>query len=167
MAGEWSLVLKATLSPVLRWLPGGVLRWRYPIPKCQECLTAVAPGVGPHIYINAERSPAIAGLNLTLMNRLPFPVKVDGIHLALRLEDSALTNGDQIVRMTIPAWGIQQIALNEIHLSEGQVGIVRKHKNESPILKVTGYITCESPVGEFTKNLQLDTRAFIYRGGER
>ena len=94
MAGEWSLVLKATLSPVLRWLPGWVLRWRYPIPKCQECLTAIAPGVGPHIYINVERSPAIVGLNLTLMNGLPFPVKIDGVHLELTFESTVVSGSD-------------------------------------------------------------------------
>jgi hypothetical protein len=69
------------------------------------------------------------------MKRLPFPVKVDGIHLALRLEDSALTNGDQIVRMTIPAGGYSKLPLARFICLKGRLGLL---ENIRPILKVTG-----------------------------
>ncbi len=167
MAGEWSALFKVVLSPVLRWLPGWVLRWWYPIRKCQECFAVAAYGVGPHVYVNAERSPAIEGLNLTFMNGLPFAVKVEGLHLEVGLESRTLTNSEQIVKEAVPAGGTRQISVNEIHLSDGQAKIVREHPNECPILKVTGYVACESPVGEFKTNLQLETRAFIYRGDGR
>lgn len=164
MAGEWSALFKVVLSPVLRWLPGWALRWRYPIQKCQECFAVAAHGVGPHVYVNAERSSAIVGLNLTFMNGLPFAVKVEGVHLELSLESRTLTNSEKTVKETVPAGGTRQISVNEIHLSDGQAGIVREYPSECPVLRVTGYVSIKSPAGEFRKNLQLETRTFIYRG---
>lgn len=167
MAGEWTALLKTFVSHVLRWLPGWALRRWYPIQKCQEYLTVSAYGVGPHIYINAERAPAIAGLNLTLMNGLPFAVTIEGCHLELSLESRTLTNGDQTVRETVPAGGTRQISINEIHLSDGQARIVREYPSECPILRITGNVSCKSVVGEFTKPLQMETRPFIFRGADR
>jgi hypothetical protein len=164
MAGEWSALLKAVASPILRWLPGWALRSWYPVRKCSEYLTVSAPGVGPHIYVNAQRSPAIANWNVTFVNGLPFPVKVEGFHLEFNLESRTLTNAEQAVRETIPAGGTRQIGVSEIHLSDGQARIVRQSANESPILSITGHVSCGSVVGEFKKNLQMETRIFIYRG---
>ena len=164
MAGEWGALLKATGSHVLRWLPGRVLRWQYPVRKCSEYLTVSTHGVGPHIYVNAERSPAIANLNLTLMNRLPFSVKVEGFHLEFSLESRALTNREQAITETVPAGKILQISVDEIHLSDGQARIVQELANDCPILNIAGHVSCASVVGEFKKHLQMDTRAFIYRG---
>ncbi len=80
MAGEWGALTKVILSSVLRWLPGWILRWWYPIGKCQESLTVEAHGVGPHIYVNADRAPAIIGLKITLINGLPFFVTIENLH---------------------------------------------------------------------------------------
>lgn len=164
MAGEWGAISKATLSYVLRWSPGFVLRWWYPIRKCNEYLTVSAHGVGPHIYVNADRSPAIAGLNLTLTNGLPFEVKADGIHLELSLESRTLTNSEQAVKEAVPACGVRQISVNEIHLSDGQAKIVRQHQGESAILQVRGHVQFAVPLGEGKKDFAVETRAFIYRG---
>lgn len=167
MAGEWSALLKTIWSPMLRWLPGWALRTWYPIQKCQELLTVSAHGVGPHIYINSERSPAIAGLNLTLVNGLPFSVKIVGFHLELSLESRTLTNCDQAVKETVPPGGTRQISMNEIHLSDGQARIVREYPSECPILGISATVSCESVVGEFAKPVQMATRAFIFHGVRR
>lgn len=167
MAGGWSALLKSIWSPVLRWLLGWALRRWYPIQKCQEHLRVWAHGVGPHIWINAERDPAITGLNLTLMNGLPFSVKIVGCHMELSLENRTLTNVDQIAHKTIPARGTLQLSTSEIHLTDSQARIVREHSNECPIFRINGNVQCESVVGEFTKTLQTETRAFIYRGDSK
>ena len=166
MSVEWGAILRAVLSPVLRWLPGWALRRRYPVRKCQEYLTVEAHGVGPHIYVNPGRPPVIMGLNLSLMSGLPFAVKVESVHLEMSVESCALTNHDHFVRESVPGGGVRQIRINDIHLSDGQADIVRGYPSECPILRVTGHAACESSVGEFKKNLVFETRAFIYRGGD-
>lgn len=166
MAGEWGALVKAALSPVLRWLPGWILRWRYPICKCQESLTVEAHGVGPHIFVNADRAPAIAGLKLNLMNGLPFEVKVESLHLEMSLESRGLTNHDHSVKESVPGYGVLQIRISEIHLSDGQARIVRQHPNECPVLRISGHVSCETVVGDVSKPLQLETRAFIFRGDD-
>lgn len=166
MDGGWGALLKATGTHVLRWLPGRVLRWWYPIGKCQESLTVEAHGVGPHIFVNADRAPAIVGLKLSLMNGLPFSVKVESLHLEVSLESSGLTNLDNSVKESVLGGAVLQIRINDIHLSDGQVGIVRQHLNECPVLKISGHLSCETVAGDFSKPLQLETRAFIFRGDD-
>lgn len=165
MPTEWGALLRTVGPSLLRWLPGRVLRWWYPAGECSAKLTVSAPGVGPHIYVNAERSPAIASWDLALLNGLPFPVKVERFHLDFSLESRALTNAEQTVQETVPAGQARQVSVREIHLSDGQARIVRQYVGEGPVLRITGHVSCTSAVGEFTKNLQTQTRAFIYRGG--
>ncbi len=164
MSVEWGAIFRAVLSPVVRWLPGWALRRWYPVRKCQEYLTVEAHGVGPHIYVNPGRPPVITGLNLSLMNGLPFAVKLESVHLEVSVESYALTNHDHFVRESVPGAGVRQIRVNDIHLSDGQADVVRRY--ECPILRVTGHAACEAPVGGFKKNLLFETRAFIYRGGD-
>ena len=166
MAGEWGALAKAALSSILRWLPGRVLRWWYPIGKCQESLTVEAHGVGPHIFVNADRAPAIVGMKVSLMNGLPFSVKVESLHLEVSLESRGLTNHDHSVKESVLGGGVLQIGISDIHLSDGQAGIVRQHLNECPVLKISGHLSCETVAGDFSKPLQLETRAFIFRGGD-
>lgn len=164
MAGEWVAISKAILSPVLRWLPGFVLRWWYPIRKCQDSLIVAIHGVGPHIYVNANRPAAIVGLNLILINGLPFAVKCEGLHLELSLGSRGLTNHDLFVKEAVPGCGIQQVSVSDIHLSNGQAEIVRPHPEECAILQVRGYVQFVIPGGEGKKHFDITTRAFIYRG---
>ena len=166
MLSEWGALAKAALSPVLRWLPGRVLRWWYPVRKFQEHLTVAAHGVGPHIYINAGRSPAIIGLNVTLMNSSPFSVKVESVHLEISLESRALTNHDHSGKESVPKRGVLRIGISDIHLTDGQARIVREHSSECAVLRISGHISCETVVGDLSKLLELETRAFIFRGGE-
>ena len=166
MAGEWGVLTKSALSSVLRCLPGWILRWWYPIGKCQESLTVEAHGVGPHIYVNADRAPAIVGLKVSLMNGLPFFVKVERLHLEVNLESRGLTNHDHSGKESIPGGEVVQINIEDIYLLDGQAGIVRESVSDCPILRIAGHISCASVVGEFKKHLRMDTRAFIYRGGD-
>ena len=166
MLGEWGVLAKAALSTVLRWLAGRVLRWWYPVRKFREHLTVAAHGVGPHIFINAGRSPAIIGLNVTLMNSSPFSVKVESVHLEISLESRALTNHDHSGKESVPGGGVLKISISDIHLTDGQARIVREHSSECAVLRISGHISCETVVGDLSKLLELETRAFIYRGDE-
>ncbi|MGH8770616.1 MAG: hypothetical protein ACREV2_05460, partial [Burkholderiales bacterium] len=86
--------------------------------------------------------------------------------LKLTLESHTLTNNEQAVKETVPAGRMRQISVNEIHLSDGQAGIVRQYPGECPILSITGHVSIESVVGAFKKPLQVEVRAFIYRGDD-
>ena len=166
MAGEWGALAKAVFSWVMHRLPGWLLRWWYPVRKFQEHLTVAAHGVGPHIFINAGRSPAIIGLNVTLMNSSPFSVKVESVHLEISLESRALTNHDHSGKESVPKRGVLRIGISDIHLTDGQARIVREHSSECAVLRISGHISCETVVGDLSKLLELETRAFINRGNE-
>ena len=166
MAGEWVALAKAALSWVMHRLPGWCLRWRYPIRKCQDSLLVEAHGVGPHIYVNAGRAPAIVGLGFVLMNRLPFGVKVENLHLDVSLESRTLTNHDHSGKESVPGGGVLKISISDIHLTDGQARIVREHSSECAVLRISGHISCETVVGDLSKLLELETRAFIFRGDE-
>lgn len=166
MAGEWGALAKGALSSALRWLPGWILRWWYPNGKCQESLTVEAHGVGPHIFVNDDRAPAIVGLKVSLMNGLPFSLKVESLHLEVSLASRGLTNHDYSVKESVPGGGVVQIGISDIHLSDRQSEIVQESASDCPILRIAGHVSCTSVVGEFKKQLGMDTRAFIYRGGD-
>lgn len=166
MAGEWGALAKAVFSWVMHRLPGWLLRWWYPVRKFQEHLTVAAHGVGPHIYINAGRSPAIIGLNVTLMNSFPFSVKVESVHLEISLESRALTNHDHSGKESVPGGGVLKMRISDIFLTDGQATIVREHSSECAVLRISGHISCETVVGDLSKLLELETRAFIYRWDE-
>lgn len=164
ISAGWGAIAKATLSPILRSLPGGILRWWYPVRKCQERLTVEAHGVGPHIYVNAERAPAISGLTLSLMNRLPFALEIESLHFEVSLESRGLTNHDHFVKESVPGSEVRQTVISDIHLSDGQAEIIRKYPSDCPTLRIAGHVQFVAPVGGGKKGFDVRTRAFIYRG---
>lgn len=166
---KWVYIFRWILLPLTRWLPGWILRRWFPVERCKEQVVVMAEGVGPHIWINPGRAPAIGLFNLVFVNRLPFPIIVDGLHLEINLESTGLAKFDQISRVTIACGEIAKVSVAEHDLSDSQAEIVRNYPNDRqpcdcPILRIQGYAQLKTPVGEFNKPLDIETRAFVYRG---
>ena len=120
--------------------------------------------MGPHIYINSDRAPAIVGLKVSMINALPFLVRTDSLRLELSLESHGLTILDRSFKENIAANTVLQIGVGDIQLTDGQARIVQQHSNDRPILRISGHVSCLSVAGDFSKSLQSETRAFIFRG---
>jgi hypothetical protein len=159
-----SLMWKA-LAWLISFAPGFLLRRLFPPAKCQEQIEITADGVGPHVYVNPERSAAVVNLQLWCYNGLPFDVWLEDIELELRLGDQALTRGVHKIRLAISKRQRQALRLPEFSLTDSQANLARRYPADSEILKITGRTWIKTRAGDFYKQLgQIETRAVIYRG---
>ncbi len=166
---RWVAAAVAPIAKLIKWV---ARRWVFSPKKCQDQLEVVAVGVGPHIYVNPERSPAITGLTLLLINHLPFSVKIDRMDLEISIESQGLTRfaQDLIQDREVPRKNCKQVQLNEHHLSDQQAKIVRDYPSPSkpcdcPILRIQGKVRLTGWfINEINKVFHAETRAYIYRG---
>ena len=127
--------------------------------------------IGPHIFVNPGRPPAIEALELVFFNRLPFPVTIEGMKFEIGLESTGLTEGFQGEKVTIPQTDIGRLTIKKHSLSDSQAEMVRKYPNEKnlcncPTLRIQLDVQVKTTVGEFQKTLTIETRAFVFRGME-
>lgn len=165
MATEWSYVARL-LAPILKRLPRWILRTLYPSAKLNERIDVLACGIGPHLYVNPDRPPAVCGLVLRAFNRLPFPVTLDWLHLEFAVESRRLIEVDQRVGRLFAHYSADEIRCHEIPLSDGQMRMLREIRIDGPVLQITGRAHCQSAAGDFDKAISVQIRAFIYRGSE-
>lgn len=167
-AAGWAYVLRSILAPLIRSLPGWILKMQFGITKCKGRVVIMTAGVGPHIYVNPRRSPAIGSLELIFFNLLPFPIAVDGLRLDIYLESTRLATCDKVNRVSVGGGEIARIALQH-DLTDSQAEIVRQYPEgqppcDCPTLRINGEVQLRTPVGDFSQGLGVETRAFVYRG---
>lgn len=169
MSAEWSLIWKHVLSIVQKRLPGWILKKWFPHPKCINSVEIFLGHMGPHIYINPERSPAISPyLEIRIFNRLPFKIELLSFTLIeIALEDKKLLNFQHTANSPIESHGFKTLQIPERDLTDGQVRIISVHPTDCPIMRIHGSAQFRSPVGDFTKDFSTQTRSFIYRGNRR
>lgn len=165
LPSKWFVLGRVLLDLITRHAPSCLLKRWFPIARCQKRIELFSDGVGPHLYVNPGRPPAVSHLKLWCYNYLPFEIRLDGIELEIQLGDQRLTRVSLTVRERINAYDKKSVAVSEHYLTDGQAERVRQYPSDSAVLKITGRAWIKSPVGDFEKQLgQLETRAFIYRG---
>ncbi len=153
---------------LIGFLPNALLRWLYPVPAMRERLAALTSGVGPHIIVEPGVPARINALEIILLNRLPFPVEVDGLRAEICLESRVLATIDKVNRLSIPPGEIGRVWLRH-DLTESQAGLVRgypegHHPADCAILRVSGEFNIRTSFRAVSAPFSIETRAFISRG---
>ena len=121
----WQVLAKL---PVLgRWL----LRWKFPISKCQSLLAVdVSASQAQFELLPTRPSAGLAGLVTRWHNHLPFQVEIEIHELSVSIDSSCLLTQTLNTQCTIPATGSATIRLPELGLTDQQADWVRNLDRE-------------------------------------
>jgi hypothetical protein len=162
MSAEWGYLARLGM-PLLKVLPRWILKKSYPPSKLIGRVDVSACGIGPQIYANSDRPPAISGLVLRMFNRLPFPVTLDWLHLEFAIDSRRLINVDQQVGKMLPHSSTEEVHCHEVPLSDGQVRVLHEIRTDSTVLQITGRARFQSIAGDFEKTIDVRIRGLIVR----
>lgn len=150
---------------VLAWLPGWLLRFRYPARRCQQALELFTEGMGPHVWLNPERvSPAIDAFLLRCFSALPFPVVVESLRLRLSVNQKPLKSLDLICRATIAPRALTSLQVPEWSLTENEAKLFESLPDPAPALTFAVTAQVRAPVGDFERVFEIKMRASVLRG---
>jgi len=149
----------------LSWLPGWLLRWRYPVRRCQQALELFTEGTGPHIWLNPDRaSPAIDAFLLRFFSALPFPVIVESLRLRLSVNQRQVKSLDLISRVAIAPRALTSLTVHEWSLTENEAKFFDSLPDPAPVLTFAVTAQMRAPVGDFERVFEIKMRAFVFRG---
>lgn len=153
---------------LVRFLPNVLLRRFYPVPAIRERLAFLTSGVGPHIVVEPGTPAQINGIEIVIVNRLPFWVEMDGLRAEICLESRMLAGIDKVNWLMLTGGEIGRVWIRH-DLTDSQAALVRRYpEGQRPadcvILRVRGELNLRTSFRTLTAPFAIETRAFIYRG---
>ncbi len=165
---DFGLSIAAKFAGLVQYLPDFSLRRRYPVPRIREGLTILARSAGPHITVVEGQPGHIAGIDLVVFNRLPFPVEVDGLHAKIVLGSRIIGTFDKVKHLAVAGGAFDWLQL-EHDLSDSQAALIRRYQEGQPpsdcvLLQISGEMTLRTSFRTLTTPFDVEARAFVYRG---
>jgi len=160
-----SEVLGASVSTILKaiasWLLARAIGWRYPEAKCRAKISIFASGGGPLFELRSSRStPALIGLQIAVINSLPFEIDVEIRELEIRYNSQRLAATlNKHVRVAAP--GVASVDLGEFNLSEAQRSELCQFGKGGAHLRTTICGTVKSGVRNFELRTDLEMKAMV------
>lgn len=154
-----------------RYLPNLLLRRLYPVPTIRQRLVVLGAGAGPSIAVIEGRPARLAALEWVILNRLPFPIEVDGLHGEINLESQKLSSFDMVRRLAV-AGGAVGLVQMEHELNDSQAALVRQYPEGQPPsdcarLRISGQMNVDTSFTKLAFPFAIDFLAYVHRGSRR
>jgi hypothetical protein len=156
-AGLWVSIFRVAAS----WLPARLLRLFYPERKCCERVRILVSGIGSVFEMRKSRpTPALIGLQIAVVNLLPFEIDVELRELEIRYESQHLkATLNKHVKVVGP--GVGSVDLGEFDLSDPLETELYNFGKGGAHLYTTIRGTVESDVRNFDLRADLQMKAMV------
>jgi hypothetical protein len=156
-ASLWVSIFRVAAS----WLPGRLLRLLYPEPKCRANVHILVSGGGPLFEVRHQReTPALIGLQIAILNSLPFEIDVELRELEIRWNSQSLR--DTLNKHSkVAGPGVASIDLGEFNLFEPQRSDLYLNGKGGAHLRATLCGTVKSDVRSFDLRTNLEMKAMV------
>ena len=121
----WADFVTSILFHLINGVPNLILSMFYSEEKLKKEVVIIASEAGPQIYVTPGRPLSIRPIQLTVFNRLPFPIDLDGMTFDIIMGDIQLATSSHNIRKTICKADMAQLSLT-CNLNDNQAKIVRE-----------------------------------------
>ena len=129
------------------WFTRRLLRWQYPINKCQERLLVDVDGSQAQFELLSERpSHALTCLGLRITNFLPFDVTIDVYRVTAVVESHGVLDATTHLQLHIPTSATLKTFIPEISLTDQQARWVQGRGRDFTRIAVELHCRCQSTV---------------------
>jgi len=148
----WKLLAKL---PVLGRL---LLRWKFPIVKCNALLVVeVSANHGQFTLQRIRPAAGLIGVEVRLHNHLPFQIEFEIHELRVNIDSCQLLTQTLNVKCIIPATGSATIRLPELNLTDQQANWIRNRGRDCESAQIELYWRCCSSVHDWTDQRSDDS----------